>query len=128
MKIPKLPDNIKVHSTVWRTIKAIAISNENTAAKIVQRIAKLGFDPKPFNEECNSKVVQNLKKYKINIRRLNCIDIGGYRIFYAVRKSGLICIYAVVFAKGDSHDDAYHEDSQHYILIKLLYTQWKECQ
>jgi len=50
-----------VKTQIW-----IAISNENTTAKIVQRIAKLGFDPKPFNEECASKVVQNLKKYKIN--------------------------------------------------------------
>jgi mRNA-degrading endonuclease RelE of RelBE toxin-antitoxin system len=129
MKIPRLPDNVKVHPTVWRTIKEIKILDENIAAKIIQRISKLGFDPKPFNEECNSKLVQNLKKEKIYVRRLSCIDIDDYRIFYAIRKSGLICVYAVIFAGGNKHDDAYLENSQHYKLIKLLYTKyWRECQ
>ncbi len=129
MKIPRLPDNIKVHPTVWRAIKEIKILDENIAAKIIQRISKLGFDPKPFNEECNSKLVQNLKKEKIYVRRLRCTDIDDYRIFYAIRKSGLICVYAVVFAGENKHDDAYLENSQHYNLIKLLYTKyWRECQ
>lgn len=129
MKIPKLPDNVKVHSSVWRNIREIRINDEVLAAKIVQRISKLGFDPKPFNEECNSVVIQNLKrKYNINVRRLRCIDIGDYRVFYAVRKSSLICVYAVVFAGKDMHDYAYQEDSHHYTLIKLLYYQWRDCQ
>jgi mRNA-degrading endonuclease RelE of RelBE toxin-antitoxin system len=128
MKIPKLPNNVKVHPSAERDIKGIAILDDKKAGKIIQRISELGFDPMPFNVGCTSKVVQNLKKYKINIRRLNCIDINDYRIFYAIRRSGLICIYAVVFAGGDKHDDAYREDSAHYTRIKLLFMKWMECQ
>ena len=127
MKISELPEHIKIHTNVERTIKEISILDDKIAGKIIQRIAALGIDPKPDNEECISKVVQNLKKYKINIRRLRCIDIADYRIFYAVRKTGMICVYAIVYAKGEKHDDAYKEDSQHYTLIKLLSKLWREC-
>ncbi len=127
MKVPKLPENIKVHPTVWRSIKQISIKNKKAAGKITQKISSLGLDPFPDNDECTSKTVQNLKKYRITIRRLRCIDIADYRIFYAVRKSGDVCVYAVVDAKGDKHDDAYSEDSSHYKLIKLLHAHWREC-
>jgi mRNA-degrading endonuclease RelE of RelBE toxin-antitoxin system len=128
MKIPRLPDNIKVHPNARRDIKEIAINDKRKAAKIIQRITELSFDPKPFNEECTSKIIQNLRKYRINVRRLRCIDIEEYRIFYAIRKSGLICVYRVMFAAHEKHDEVYHEDSLHYKLIRLLYTQWRECQ
>ncbi|MEW6600943.1 MAG: hypothetical protein AB1499_08225, partial [Nitrospirota bacterium] len=82
---------------------------------------------KPNNDECTSKVVQNLKKYKIGVRRLRCIDIADYRIFYGVRKNGMVCVYAVIYAKGDKHNLAYHEESSHYNKIKLLSKHWKEC-
>lgn len=72
---------------------------------------------KPSNEECESKIVQSLKEDGINVHRLRCSDIADYRIFYAVRKSGLICVYTVVYAKGDEHDKAYDKDSFHYKLI-----------
>lgn len=127
MNVPKLPINIKIHPAVWRSIKEISILDDKIAGKIIQRIAVLGIDPKPYNDECTSKVVQNLKKYKIGIRRLRCIDIADYRIFYTVRKTGMVCVYAVVYAKADKHDEAYKEDSQHYNLIKLLSKLWKEC-
>lgn len=129
MKIPELPKNIKVHEAAWQTIRGIEMADKSLAARIVQRIAALGVDPKPFNKECKSKMVQNLKREKINVRRLRCVDIADYRIFYAIRKSGLICVYTVIYAKGDKHDEAYDEDSYNYKLIKLLYTNfWRECQ
>lgn len=129
MKIPRLPNNVKVHEVAWQAIRAIEVTDKALAARIVQRIVALGVDPTPFNKECNSKVIQNLKKERIDVRRLQCVDIADYRIFYAVRKSGLICVYTVVYAKGDEHDKAYDENSFHYKLIKLLYTNfWRECQ
>ena len=127
MKLSKLPGNIKIHSNVERSIKEISILDDKIAGKIIQRIVALGIDPKPYNDECTSKVVQNLKKYKIGIRRLRCIDIADYRIFYAVRKNGVVCVYSVTYAKGDKHDIAYQEDSSHYNKIKLLAKLWKEC-
>lgn len=128
MEISKIPDIIKVHPVALRSIKEISLIDDKIAVKLIQRIAALALDPMPFNDECTSKVVQNLKKYKINVRRLRCLDVADYRIFYAVKKSGSICIYAVVFAKGDKHDSAYQEDSAHYAKIKLLSKYWKECQ
>jgi mRNA-degrading endonuclease RelE of RelBE toxin-antitoxin system len=129
MKISKLPDNVKVHETAWRVIKTIAIGDKKLAARIVQRIVDLGLDPKPNNLECNSKLVQNLKEDGIYVRRLHCVDIKDFRIFYCVKKSGRICVYSVVFAKGAKHDEAYEESSHHYQLIKLLYSKfWRECQ
>ncbi len=129
MKLTRIPDNVKVHPIANRVIKQIEIFDRQLAAKIIQRIAALGFDPRPFNKECNSKIVQNFKKDKIFVRRLRCFDINDYRIFYAIKKSGLVCIYAVIFAGEGKHDDAYLEDSEHYMLIKLLYTKyWGECQ
>jgi mRNA-degrading endonuclease RelE of RelBE toxin-antitoxin system len=129
MNIAKIPKNVKVHDAAWQAIREIKVVDKSLAARIIQRIAELGVDPTPFNVECESKIVQNLKKEKIDIRRLRCMDIADYRIFYAVRKSGLICVYTVVYAKGDEHDEAYNEDSFHYKLIKLLYTKfWRECQ
>lgn len=129
MNIPRLPDNVKVHEAAWQAIRAIEATDNALAARIVHRIAALGGDPKPFNKECKSKIVKSLKEEGINVRRLRCSDIADYRIFYAVRKSGLICVYTVVYAKGDEHDKAYDKDSFHYKLIKLLYTNfWRECQ
>jgi mRNA-degrading endonuclease RelE of RelBE toxin-antitoxin system len=127
MKVPKLPNNIKIHPTVWRSIKEISILDDKTAGKIIQRITALGIDPVPNNDECTSKVVQNLKKYRLGVRRLRCIDIADYRVFYAVRENGMVCVYAVIYAKGDKHDLAYHDESSHYSTIKLLSKYWKEC-
>ncbi len=129
MNITIIPKNVKVHEAAWQAIREIRVVDNSLAARIIQRIAELGVDSTPFNVDCESKIVQNLKKEKIDIRRLRCMDIADYRIFYAVRKSGLICVYTVVYAKGDEHDEAYNEDSFHYKLIKLLYTKfWRECQ
>lgn len=127
MKLSNLPENIKIHTNVERSIKEISILDDKIAGKIIQRITALGIDSKPDNDECTSKVVQNLKKYKIGIRRLRCIDIADYRIFYAVRKSGMVCIYALVYARGDKHDLVYRQESAHYNKIKLLSKLWKEC-
>lgn len=127
MKISNIPENVKIHPYALRDIKEISIIDEKIAGKIIQRIAALAIDAKPFNDECISKAVQNLKKHKIDIRRLRCIDIADYRIFYTVRKTGMVCVYAVIYAKGEEHDEAYKEDSQHYKRIKLLYKYWREC-
>lgn len=129
MNKENIPKNIKVHAAAWQAIRAVRAVDESMAARILQRIVELSTDPKPFNVECESKIVQNLKKEKIDVRRLRCTDIADYRIFYAVRRSGLICVYTVVYAKGNEHDEAYDEGSFHYKLIKLLYTNfWRECQ
>lgn len=85
---------------------------------------ELGIDPLLMTEECDSETVWNLTKKKVYVKRLKCIDILDYRIFYAYKKSGLICVYCVV--KRDK--DTYKKDSSHYILITLLYTQWRQCQ
>lgn len=124
MKIPRLIDNVKVHPSVWRAIKEIEILDNKKAAKIVQRIAGLGIDPMPVSGECNSDTVENLNKVGVEVKRLKCLDILDYRIFYAHRKSGMICVYCVVLR----NDDTYKKDSWHYQIIKLLYTQWRECQ
>jgi len=124
MKIPKLPDNIKVHPSVWRAVKEIEILDNKMAAKIIQRVADLVIDPNPVSGECNSKTVENLNKVGVKVKRLKCLDILGYRIFYAQRKSGMICVYCVV----PRNDDTYKKDSWHYQIIKLLYTQWGDCQ
>lgn len=44
MKIPKLPDNVKVHEAAWQAIRAIDAVNKALAARIVHRIAALGAD------------------------------------------------------------------------------------
>lgn len=124
MKIPELPDNVRVHPNVEREIKEIAVSDKNKAGRIIQRIAELGLDPENMTEECESVVIHNLRKQKIPVRRLKCLDILDYRIFYALRKSGLVCVYCVV--QRDS--DTYAEDSYHYNIVKLLYKFWGECQ
>lgn len=124
MKIPKLPDNIKVHPNVWRTIKEIEILDTEKAGRIIQRIAEFGLDPLPMSEECESETVWNLTKKQIYIKRLKCVDILDYRIFYAYKRSGIVCVYCIV----PRNDDTYKEDSWHYQIIKLLYTQWRECQ
>ena len=128
MNITIIPKNVKVHEAAWQAIREIRVVDNSLAARIIQRIAELGVDSTPFNVDCESKIVQNLKKEKIDIRRLRCMDIADYRIFYAVRKSGLICVYTVVYAKGDEHDEAYNENSWHYQMVKLLYAKWRECQ
>jgi len=128
MHIPKFSDKIKIHEAVWREIRAIAVGNKALAARLVQRIAELGIDPNPNNEDCKSKMVANLAKKKIFVKRLRCFDVGAYRIFYCVKKSGFICVYAVVFASGDKHDQAYDENSEHYKRIQLLYKFWRSCQ
>lgn len=127
MKVSKLPNNIKVHPYALRDIKEISIVDDKTAGKIIQRIAALAVNPRPFNDECTSKIVQGLKRYKIGIRRLRCMDIADYRVFYAVRRVGMICVYAVVYARGVKHDEVYDENSKHYQRIKLLSKLWKEC-
>lgn len=124
MKIPKIPDNVKVHSNVWRTIKEIKILDEEKAGKLIQRIIRLGIDPLPVSGDCKSETILNLKKKGLFVKRLKCLDILDYRIFYAYRESGLVCVYCVV----PRDDDAYSEDSWHYQMVKLLYTQWRECQ
>ena len=124
MKIPTLPDNVKVHLNVWSTVKQIAILDNMKAGRIIQRIAALGFDPLPDTEECNSGIVQNLRKKKVFVHRLKCMDTADYRIFYANRKSGMVCVYYVV----PGNDDTYNKNSWHYKMIKLLYTQWMQCQ
>lgn len=96
MNIPKLLDNVKVHPSVWRTIKGIEILDNKQAAKIVQRIAGLGINPMPDNGGCNSETVKNLNKVGVKVKRLKCLDILDYRIFYTHKKSGTICIYCVV--------------------------------
>ena len=129
MNKQNLPKNVKVHEAAWQAIREVEVVDKSLAARIIHRIVELGTDPKPFNVECESKIVQNLKSEKIDVRRLRCTDIADYRIFYAVKKSGLICVYTVVYAKGDKHDEAYNENTLHYTLIKLLYTNfWRECQ
>lgn len=122
MKIPKLSDNIKIHPVAWRQIREI--QDREVAGRIIQRIAELASDPEPLTEECNSKTVMNLRVKGGRIKRLKCVDILSYRIFYACKKSGMICIYCVI--RRD--EDTYREDSFHYGLIKLLYTRWRECQ
>ena len=124
MKIPRLPDNIRVHPSVWRALKEIEHYDSKKARKIIQRIVKLGSDPIPDNIECKSESVRNLKKMGIDIKRLKCSDILEYRIFYAYKKSGMVCIYCIV----PRNEDTYKKDSWHYQIVKLLYTQWRECQ
>lgn len=124
MKIPKLPEYIKVHSEVIRTINEIAITDDEMAFKLLQRIVELADDPVPDNEECNSKTVFNLQRQKLSINRLKCLDITGYRLFYSYRKSGMVCIYYLI----ERNKDTYNKDSFHYKFIKLLYKQWGECQ
>jgi mRNA-degrading endonuclease RelE of RelBE toxin-antitoxin system len=124
MKIPKLPDNIKVHPTVWRTIKEIEILDKEKAGRILQRIAGLGLDPLPVSGECKSETIINLKKKGIRVKRLKCLDILEYRIFYAYRKSGLVCVYCIVSRDAETYD----ENAWHYQIVKLLYTTWRECQ
>ncbi|VAX34683.1 hypothetical protein MNBD_NITROSPIRAE03-278, partial [hydrothermal vent metagenome] len=119
MRIPTLPDNVKVHPNVLSTIKQIAIIDNMKAGRIIQRIAALGFDPLPDTEECNSGIVQNLRKKKVFVHRLKCVDTADYRIFYAHKRSGMVCVYYVV----PRNDDTYNKDSWHYQMIKLLYTQ-----
>lgn len=124
MKIPKLPNNIKVHTNVWRTIKEIALLDQEMSGRIIQRIVELGLDPLPMTKECESETVWNLTKKKVYIKRLRCVDILDYRIFYAYKKSGVVCVYCIV----PRNEDTYKKDSWHYNLIKLLYTQWRDCQ
>jgi len=124
MKVPKLPNNIKVHPSAERDIKEIAILDDKKAGKIIQRISELGLDPEPMTSECNSDTVLNLTKKKVYVKRLKCLDILEYRIFYALRISGMICIYCIV----PRNKDTYRKDAPHYTRIKLLYTQWRDCQ
>ena len=124
MKVPKLPGNIKIYPNVIRTIKKIAVLDDKKAVSLIQRIMELSHDPLPDNEECNAETVLNLKKQKVLVKRLKCIDIREYRFFYSYKRSGVICVYYLV--RRDS--DTYNKDSFHYKIIKLLYAQWKECQ
>jgi mRNA-degrading endonuclease RelE of RelBE toxin-antitoxin system len=124
MKVPKLPNNIKVHPSAERDIKEIAVLDDKKAGKIFQRLSELGLDPEPMTGECDSDTVLNRTKKKVYIKRLKCIDILDYRIFYAHKKSGMVCIYCVV----PRNNDTYKKNSPHYMRIKLLYTQWRDCQ
>ena len=118
-----MPDNVKVHPNVWSVIKQITIIDSRKAGRIIQRIAALGFDPLPDTEECNSGIVQNLRKKKVFVQRLKCVDTADYRIFYAYKRSGMLCVYCVV----PRNEDTYNKNSRHYQFIKLLYTQWMQC-
>ncbi len=124
MNIAKLPDNIKVHPSVWRSIREIAALDEEKAGKIMQRIVGLGLDPLPVSGECKSETISNLRKKRVLVKRLKCLDILNYRIFYALKKSGLVCVYCVV----PRDNDTYNENSWHYQMVKLLYAKWRECQ
>lgn len=124
MKIPELPKNVRVHPNVWRTIKEIAILDDEKAGRIMQRIAGLGLDPLPVSGDCKSETIINLNKKGIRVKKLKCLDILEYRIFYAYRKSGHVCVYCVVLR----NDDTYDENSWHYQMVKLLYSKWRECQ
>lgn len=124
MKIPELPRNVKVHPNVWRAIKEIEILDNDKAVKIIQRIAGLGRDPIPVSGDCKSVTIINMRKKGIFVKSLKCLDILDYRIFYAYRKSGMVCVYCVV----PRNDDTYSENAWHYKIVKLLYTQWRECQ
>jgi len=124
MKVPKIPENINIHPNVIRTIKKIAILDDKKAISLIQRIMELSHDPLPDNEECTSETVLNLKKQKVPVQRLKCVDIKEYRIFYSYKRSGVICVYYLVTRDSDT----YNKNSFHYKIIKLLYAQWKECQ
>lgn len=124
MSKEKLPANLKVHPSVLRSIKEIAILDEEKAGKIMQRMVGLGLDPLPVSGECKSETISNLRKKRVLVKRLKCIDILDYRIFYAYKKSGLVCVYCVV----PRDKDTYNENSWHYQMVKLLYAKWKECQ
>ena len=124
MKVPDLPDNVRVHPNVWRTIKEIAILDERKVGRIIQRIVALGLDPLPDNEECNSETVRNLRIKRVHVKRLKCVDILDYRIFYAYKRSGLVCVYYVV----QRNDDTYSENAWHYHVVIILYAKWRECQ
>ncbi len=124
MNKEKLPANIKVHPSVLRSIREIAVLDEEKAGKIMQRIVGLGLDPLPVSGECKSETIINLRKKRVLVKRLKCLDIMQYRIFYAYKKSGLICVYCVV----PRDKDTYNENSWHYQMVKLLYAKWKECQ
>lgn len=124
MKIAKLPDNVKVHQSAWRSIKEIKILDEEKAGKIMQRIVGLGLDPLPASGECTSATISNLREKNVLVKRLRCLDIQEYRIFYAYKKSGLVCVYCVV----PRNDDTYNENSWHYQMLQLLYKHWRECQ
>jgi hypothetical protein len=124
MNIEKLPDNVKVHPSVWKIIREVAVLDEGKAGKLMQRIFGLGIDPLPVSGECKSETISNLRKKGVLVKRLKCLDILEYRIFYAYKKSGLVCVYCVVPRDKDTYD----ENSWHYQMVKLLYAKWKECQ
>ncbi len=124
MKIPKIPDNVKVHPNVWRAIKEIAVLDNEKAVKVTQRICGLGIDPIPVSGDCKSETIISMRKKGIFVKKLKCLDILDYRIFYAYRNSGMVCVYCVV----PRNDDTYNENSWHYQMVKLLYTKWRECQ
>jgi hypothetical protein len=118
-----IPSNVKVHPYAWSDIKQILIEDRSKAIRIVQKIAALGTDPLPDNAECDSVFVESLAKFRVLVKRLKCKEIAPYRVFYAFRKKqNMVCVYGVFH-----RDVAYKEDSLHYIRIKLLYTQWREC-
>jgi len=124
MTLNKLPDNVIVHSGVWRKIKEIRIHDPKKATRIVQRITELGFDPLPAAGDCESRTIVNLNKLNIKVRRLKCLEFLDYRIFYAYKKKfDLICVYCII----PRDEDTYDESSRHYQLVKLLYTQWSQC-
>lgn len=102
----------------------IAVLDEEKAGKIMQRIVGLGLDPLPVTGECKSETIRNLRKKRVLVKRLKCLDILEYRIFYAFKKSGLVCVYCVV----PRDNDTYNENSWHYQMVKLLYAKWRECQ
>ena len=120
----KIPQNVKIHPSAWRDVKAISIIDEKTAGRIIQRMVSLGVDPEPWQGDCDSRTVVTLNKKGYRVKRLKCTDTFRYRIFYSYnRKTGIVCIYCIV----PRDDDTYDENSWHYKRIKQLYRQWGEC-
>lgn len=118
-----IPSNVKVHPYAWTDIKKILIDDRSKAIRIVQKIAALGTDPLPDDAECDSVFIESLAKTRVLVKRLKCREIAPYRVFYAYRtKQNTICVYGVFH-----RNIAYDENSPHYMRIKLLYTQWREC-
>jgi hypothetical protein len=79
MNIPELPGNIRLHPNVWRTIKEIAILDEEKAGRIAQRVIGLGLDPVPVSGDCKSGTIINLNNKGIRVKKLKCLDIFDSR-------------------------------------------------
>jgi mRNA-degrading endonuclease RelE of RelBE toxin-antitoxin system len=103
---------IKVTEFAKTDLHYIKLKDPDSYERLLVRIEELGLDPYPDTEECTSQIIQNLKRY--NIRRLKCIDVQEYRVFYQYI-SGQVIVYCVV--KRD--EKTYKEESPCYQRIKL---------